>query len=302
MTSNTPHAPRVMPFPLALLVLFLPAGLWYALIFWFSSRAASASDGQSGRLLRFLLDMISPAFRTADPETRLAASELLSFPVRKCAHMFLFFMLALLLLFALSRLSGKGWRLVLPLCALLATLDEYHQTFVPGRSGEVRDVMVDLCGSAAALLLFALASWGRRRQSMAAFVLLCVPVVLTLAGIPAWPSPAETAVFILGGPEAAFPPSDLFLISQNVFSAAAFSSLGAFSWLAARLAGFRRGFIWGMLPASALVAALASDMTGAAPGLAANLAVLGGVLAAGLWLAVSCAAFPGSGKAPALAS
>lgn len=42
------------------------------------------------------------------------------------------------------------------LCAILAMTDEFHQTFVPGRGGNLRDVMIDCTGVlfAAALISF----------------------------------------------------------------------------------------------------------------------------------------------------
>lgn len=50
------------------------------------------------------------------------------------------------------------------LCAALAALDEYHQTMVPGRSGQVRDVLIDLSGAALALVLVTLIRWSLRRR------------------------------------------------------------------------------------------------------------------------------------------
>ena len=37
--------------------------------------------------------------------------------------------------------------IALIICCLYSISDEYHQTFVPGRSGEVRDVCVDTSGA-----------------------------------------------------------------------------------------------------------------------------------------------------------
>jgi len=46
-------------------------------------------------------------------------------------------------------------------CSLYAVTDEIHQLFVPGRSGELRDVMID---SIAALVGVGLCMWMMRRQ------------------------------------------------------------------------------------------------------------------------------------------
>ena len=82
--------------------------------------------------------------------------------LRKAAHMFLYFLLVILLLAALApfvrnilrRSAAAG-----VFCAVLAALDEIHQTFVPGRSGAARDVAVDLAGAAIAYGIWFLLRW-----------------------------------------------------------------------------------------------------------------------------------------------
>ena len=39
---------------------------------------------------------------------------------------------------------------------LYACTDEFHQLFIPGRSGEFRDVMVDTCGGIIGLILISI--------------------------------------------------------------------------------------------------------------------------------------------------
>lgn len=169
----------------------LPAAAWYCVIWQFSAQDADRSGGLSDRLLYRLLERLSPAF-AASPETvRAAAVELLSFFERKAAHMFLYFVLALLLCFAVcffTRRMRPRIGLTALAALLLAGLDEYHQTLVPGRSGELRDVLVDLCGAGIALGFLALpylARWGRRSFSIplpalipAALCLLCLVLAL----------------------------------------------------------------------------------------------------------------------------
>ena len=43
-----------------------------------------------------------------------------------------------------------------------AVTDEFHQSFVPGRSCELRDVMIDSCGVLTGVLLATLVGWIRR--------------------------------------------------------------------------------------------------------------------------------------------
>ena len=162
------------------LLLWLPALLWYRVIWGFSAQTAAVSGDLSDRLLWRLMALVSPAFAGADAVTQNASVELLSFFERKAAHMFLYFVLILLLWLALLPLIRSKRNQVLlaaVLCAVLAGLDEYHQTFIPGRSGELRDVCVDLAGAAVAVALVVLLLWAARwrkecRRSSAVWILL----------------------------------------------------------------------------------------------------------------------------------
>ncbi len=142
---------------LFVLLAWMPACLWYTVIWNFSAQTAVQSTGTSSGLIDRVLLGLSPAYRRMTPQDRASLVESLSFVVRKGAHMFLYFVLTGLLLLALwtlIRRPGRRAAAAAVLCALLASLDEYHQTFVPGRSGEARDVLVDLSGGCVLLLLW----------------------------------------------------------------------------------------------------------------------------------------------------
>lgn len=135
---------------------FCPTAAWYFVIWRFSAQPAVVSGALSDRLLYRLLEALSGIFREQSEEGKRAIVLFLSFFERKAAHMFLYFVLTGLLLLALHGLS-RGFclkaGLALGLCGILAAVDEIHQLFVPGRSGELRDVAVDLAGGAIFLLL-----------------------------------------------------------------------------------------------------------------------------------------------------
>lgn len=137
-------------------VAFCPAAAWCFVIWCFSAQPDVVSGGLSTKLIYWLLEALSRVFREQSDEGQKAIVMFLSFFVRKAAHMFLYFVLTGLLLLALYRLprsfSLKAG-LALGLCGVLAAFDEIHQRFVPGRSGELRDVAVDLAGGAIFLLL-----------------------------------------------------------------------------------------------------------------------------------------------------
>ena len=84
--------------------------------------------------------------------------------IRKCAHVFEYSVLSLLL-FRAVRAQRKGWQFrwtatALILAALFATSDEIHQVFVPWRGPSVHDVMLDTAAAAAMQYLIWL--WLRR--------------------------------------------------------------------------------------------------------------------------------------------
>ncbi len=137
---------------------FVPAGLWYTVICFFSAQTGSESQGVSDGVLElFGYDILN---------SPMALSALLSFVIRKGAHMGVFFVLTALLYWGLREVGrpARGmW--AAGLCAALAGLDEFHQTFVPGRSGRWQDVAIDTLGALCFLALAALvrAVWKKRR-------------------------------------------------------------------------------------------------------------------------------------------
>ena len=80
--------------------------------------------------------------------------------IRKSGHVTEYFIFSLLVLRAF-RYGHKGMRLVWALGAIgvaaaYAALDEYHQSFVPGRTAAFADVLLDTAGSIAAQVIAAL--------------------------------------------------------------------------------------------------------------------------------------------------
>ena len=68
------------------LLLWLPALLWYWVIWGFSAQTAAVSGDLSDRLLWRLMALVSPAFAEADAVTQNAAVELLKMAVQDHAE------------------------------------------------------------------------------------------------------------------------------------------------------------------------------------------------------------------------
>jgi VanZ family protein len=140
-----------------------PALLWAVAISGFSTQGFS-SEHTSHIIIPFLHWLLP----SASPETL----EFLHHIIRKCAHFTEYFILSLLILRAV-RAGEKGWHLRWALVTVLivfcyAGLDEFHQSFVPGRGAAFTDVLIDTSGGIAAQLVASLVVLlrGARRQRL----------------------------------------------------------------------------------------------------------------------------------------
>ena len=73
--------------------------------------------------------------------------------LRKFAHVIVYGALTLLWYWALRPATPRALPIAAAIALVYAATDEYHQSFVEGRSGSVRDVAIDLVGIGLASLL-----------------------------------------------------------------------------------------------------------------------------------------------------
>jgi VanZ family protein len=140
---------------------YVPLLLWMVLIFIFSTGGMSASN--TSRIIRPLLLWLFPDIT----EERLLLAH---FIVRKVAHFTEYAVLAVLAARAFSTSTRKtlhrGWfPASLALVVLYALSDEFHQRFVPSRTGSVYDSLIDMSGGLTALLLLLLRQRRRDKRS-----------------------------------------------------------------------------------------------------------------------------------------
>ena len=121
---------------------------WMCLIFMFSHQTAETSSEASG-LIESLLSLIQFM-----PDTLFGLE--LSFIIRKCAHLFEYFVLCALFINVLidCYLPYKAGALSLIYVFMYAVTDEFHQTFISGRSGQITDVFIDTLGGLLAVSLY----------------------------------------------------------------------------------------------------------------------------------------------------
>lgn len=135
-----------------------PLVAWTCLILFASSSTFSASN--TSRIIRPLLLWLFPNITEAKLDE-------VHFLVRKASHLTEYAVLAVLAARALrtsSRraLAKRWWLASFALVAVVALTDEYHQSFLPSRTGTIYDSFLDMTGGATALAIIAL--WLARRR------------------------------------------------------------------------------------------------------------------------------------------
>lgn len=127
-----------------------------AFIFVQSALSADLSMHESNVIVQWLA-----SFLHAQPET-------LSFIVRKCAHFLEYMILGISMVVTVRDLSRwnrpKSGIVAFLICAAYAATDEVHQMFVQGRSGEVRDMLIDSLGTLTGILIACLISCLREKK------------------------------------------------------------------------------------------------------------------------------------------
>ena len=123
--------------------------LWMALIFSFSNQKDVDSSKVSDSFIDRTVVKIYKIFNeniTKEKENEII--EKYTYPIRKLAHYTLYFILGILSFLVVKDYSINKKLIIysLLICFLYACSDEFHQLFIPGRSGEFRDVMIDSTG------------------------------------------------------------------------------------------------------------------------------------------------------------
>lgn len=124
--------------------------IWMGLIYYMSNQSASISSSQSGGFINMLSNL--PIIgNTIKGLMKIGIAEFL---IRKSAHMFLYFILAILIYMVFKNINNrKAYLYSIIGCFIYACTDEIHQLFITGRSGEFKDVLVDTLGATIGLLL-----------------------------------------------------------------------------------------------------------------------------------------------------
>jgi VanZ family protein len=128
---------------------YAPVVLWVSIILLLGSNPGSMSE--TSRFIRPLLHFLFPN----SPE---ATIDLIHGYIRKFAHLFEYAVLAALAARALAGSSAAmlkkfSYAAALLLVLIVASIDEFHQSFEPSRTSSPYDVLIDIAGGALALVI-----------------------------------------------------------------------------------------------------------------------------------------------------
>lgn len=122
---------------------FIPAIIWMVFIFVMSHTVGTVSSQQSNFIADIIIQYLKIDY------------SFLTFIIRKIAHMSEYAILLLLLYFGITKIYTYKYSLFISLFItfIYACSDEIHQLFIPGRSGQFTDVLIDTSGALIMLLI-----------------------------------------------------------------------------------------------------------------------------------------------------
>ena len=126
---------------------FIVLILWMIVIFSFSSADANKSTGTSDKVITTMIEIKD---KITNNETPNNEKEIIvknsSFYIRKIAHITEYLILGFLMFNLLKQYSVTNIYYAIGLSILYSCTDEFHQLFISGRSGSIRDILIDFIG------------------------------------------------------------------------------------------------------------------------------------------------------------
>ena len=129
--------------------------LWCVVIFMFSANNADESNKQSNAVFNTVIEFVNPVYDSLDTTAQAEYKDTATFIIRKLAHFSEYALLGILAFINFSKVKKLGYRglFAAVFSCIYASSDEIHQLFVPGRAGQVGDVLIDTSGAVAGILL-----------------------------------------------------------------------------------------------------------------------------------------------------
>ena len=117
--------------------------IWLLVIFLFSNQDGSTSTSLTNGILEKYLFFVD--------------SDIFFMIIRKMAHITEYFILGILFLNFINEFKiDKKIVVSILICFILASFDEFHQLFIPDRTGCLLDVFIDMIGASLGILILSL--------------------------------------------------------------------------------------------------------------------------------------------------
>ena len=145
------------------IILLIIVLLWMGVIFYFSSKNSEESTSQSQGIIN--KTNIVEMYENKHEANREEVLKNIDRHFRKVAHAINFMILAVFVCMFFNEYKLDIKKVILfafLVCCLYAVSDEIHQYFVPGRSAEVRDIIIDNMGASIGYFIFFMAK--RRKK------------------------------------------------------------------------------------------------------------------------------------------
>ena len=129
---------------------------WMGFIIYLTLQPAPQSAATSSVVVETLVNSLDRA--GIDLLADMSRTELHRF-IRKAAHFLAYFVLGILTFHLILKLTGdlkKSFVITMLISISYAAFDETVQTFVPGRGGQVSDIIIDGAGAAAGIAFYLL--------------------------------------------------------------------------------------------------------------------------------------------------
>lgn len=145
---------------------FIPAIFMIYMIYSFSADSGAVSSDLSYKVSEQIVVTVDKVMRlNLSTEQISQYKQRINYPVRKAAHMTEYACLAVAIAFPLYVYGVRGIGLMIltgTLCVSFAMLDEYHQSFVAGRTASKKDVAIDTIGVICGVIIVRIVGWTGR--------------------------------------------------------------------------------------------------------------------------------------------
>lgn len=151
---------------LKIVIILILAIAWMVCIYKLSGMNSNNSNGKSTDIISiFIEDTLeitnNYGITSSHPNEQKIekASKLINAPMRKVIHATVYFVLAFFIMILMNIIFDHKkyfWSVLIALilCIIFAGTDEYHQTFVAGRTGQLLDVIIDTAGGVVGILFY----------------------------------------------------------------------------------------------------------------------------------------------------